>query len=53
MNLASLQGIATVGAERLLYSAVAGTLLAVSVWLLVQLFPRRDSRTNFAIWFAT
>jgi beta-lactamase regulating signal transducer with metallopeptidase domain len=46
-------GVATVVSQRLLFSAVGGTLLAAAVWLLVQLFPRRDSRTNFAIWFST
>jgi beta-lactamase regulating signal transducer with metallopeptidase domain len=54
MNFAAnLHGMATVAAERLLYGAVAGTLLAMAVWLLLRLFPRRDSRTNFAVWFAT
>ena len=32
---------------------VSGTLLAAAVWLLLQVFPKRDSRTNFAIWFST
>jgi beta-lactamase regulating signal transducer with metallopeptidase domain len=50
---ANFHGIATAAAERLLYSAVAGTLLAVAVWFLLRLFPRRDSRTSFAVWFAT
>src|SRR5262252_1489368 len=46
-------GIATAAAQLLIYSAVAGTLLAAAVWLLLQAFPRRDSRTSFAVWFAT
>lgn len=46
-------GVATVVSERLLFSAVGGTLLAAAVWILVRLFPRRDSRTNFVIWFST
>ena len=46
-------GIATGAAQLLIYSTVAGTLLAVAVWLLLQAFPRRDSRTSFAVWFAT
>jgi beta-lactamase regulating signal transducer with metallopeptidase domain len=46
-------GLATSAAELLIYSAVAGTLLAAAVWLLLQAFPRRDSRTSFAVWFAT
>ena len=50
---ASFHEIATAASERLLYSAVAGTLLAVAVWFVLQLFPRNDSRTSFAVWFST
>jgi len=46
-------GMATAVSQRLLFSAVGGTLLAAAVWLLLQLFPKRDSRTNFAVWFST
>lgn len=46
-------GVATVVSQRLLFIAVGGTLLAAAVWLLLQLFPKRDSRTNFAMWFST
>jgi beta-lactamase regulating signal transducer with metallopeptidase domain len=54
MNFAAnLQGIAIAASERLLYSAVAGTLLAAAVWILLQIFPKRDSRTSFAVWFST
>jgi beta-lactamase regulating signal transducer with metallopeptidase domain len=52
MNL-DFHGVATLVSQRLLFSAVGGTLLAAAVWLLLQLFPKRDSRTNFAIWFST
>ena len=45
--------LATAVSQRLLFSAVGGTLLAAAVWLLLQLFPKRDSRTNFAVWFST
>lgn len=45
--------VATVVSQRLLFSAVGGTMLAAAVWLLSQLFPKRDSRTNFAVWFST
>ena len=51
--MVDFHGVATVVSERLLFSAVGGTLLAAVVWLLLQLFPKRDSRTNFAIWFST
>jgi beta-lactamase regulating signal transducer with metallopeptidase domain len=57
MNLAlmnmDLHGMATAVSQRLLFSAVGGTLLAAAVWLLLQLFPKRDSRTNFVVWFST
>ena len=51
--MADFHGVATVVSERLLFSAVGGTLLAAVVWLLLQLFPKRDSRTNFIVWFST
>ena len=54
MNFAlDIHGIATAISQRLLFSAVGGTLLAIAVWFLLQLFPKRDSRTNFAVWFST
>jgi len=54
MNFAlDIHGIATAISRRLLFSAVSGTLLAVAVWFLLQLFPKKDSRTNFAVWFST
>jgi beta-lactamase regulating signal transducer with metallopeptidase domain len=54
MNFTSgFSGMAAFVSERLLYVAVAGTVLAVAVWFLTRLFPKRDSRTDFAIWFST
>jgi len=53
MSAGNWHGIATSVSGLLIYSAVAGTLLAAAVWLLLQAFPRRDSRTSFAVWFAT
>src|SRR5215469_8872974 len=50
---ASIHSIAPVAAERLLFSLGIGTLLAVMVWLLLYLLPKRDSRTSFAVWFST
>lgn len=49
----NLGDIATAASGRLLYGAVAGTVLAVAVWLLLELFPKRDSRTSFVVWFST
>ncbi len=46
-------GMAMAVSQRLLFSAVGGTLLAAAVWFLLQLFPKRDSRTNFVVWFST
>jgi beta-lactamase regulating signal transducer with metallopeptidase domain len=45
--------VAAAASERLLYGAVAGTLLAIAVWFLLELFPKRDSRTSFVVWFST
>lgn len=50
---AGIHSIAPVAAERLLFSLGIGTLLAVMVWLLLYLLPKRDSRTSFAVWFST
>lgn len=50
---ADFYSVATAVSERLLYSAVAGTLLAIAVWLVLQMFPKRDSRTSFVVWFST
>ena len=52
MNL-DFHSMAAAISQHLLFSAVGGTLLAAAVWLLLQLFPKRDSRTNFAVWFST
>jgi beta-lactamase regulating signal transducer with metallopeptidase domain len=49
----SFQAIASIGAERLLFSLGVGTLLAIVVWLLLRVLPKKDSRTSFAAWFAT
>jgi beta-lactamase regulating signal transducer with metallopeptidase domain len=51
--LASLHWIASAAAERLLYSVGEGTVLALMVWVLLRVAPRRNSQTRFAAWFAT
>ncbi len=54
MNFASgFHGLATAVSEGLLYSTIAGTLLAYAVWFLLRLFPRKNSHTSFAVWFST
>ncbi len=50
---ASLHWIASTAAERLLYSVGEGTVLAIIVWVLLRLAPRRNSQTRFVAWFAT
>lgn len=51
--LMSFHRVAIAAADRFLFGIVAGTLLAIAVWFLLQLFPRKDSRTSFAVWFST
>ncbi|HKD78115.1 MAG TPA: M56 family metallopeptidase [Candidatus Angelobacter sp.] len=54
MNLPEiLRAMAPLTAERLLFSLGIGSLLAVLVWLLLYLLPKRDSRTSFVVWFST
>ena len=54
MNFAyGFHGLAAEVSEGLLYCAIAGTLLASAVWFLLRLFPRKNSRTSFAVWFST
>jgi beta-lactamase regulating signal transducer with metallopeptidase domain len=54
MNFAfDIHAIATAISQLLLFSAIGGTLLAAAVWFLLQLFPKRDSQTNFVVWFST
>ncbi len=48
-----LHSVAPIAAERLLFSMGIGTLLAMVVWLLLQLLPERDSKTSFIVWFST
>jgi len=52
-GLDSLHWIASVAAERLLYSVGEGTALALTVWVLLRLVPRRNSQTRFTAWFVT
>src|SRR5947207_8539181 len=52
MSLNLLQSLAGVSVEWLLYSLVEGTALAVLVWFLLRLLPRRNSGTRFLVWFS-
>ncbi len=50
---AKFYSVAAIASERLLFSLGVGTLLAAIVWLLLRAFRNKDSRTSFAVWFAT
>jgi beta-lactamase regulating signal transducer with metallopeptidase domain len=45
--------LAPAAVERMIYALVEGTLLALTVWLLLRLLPRRNSGTRFIVWFST
>jgi bla regulator protein blaR1 len=47
-----MNDLARISVERMLYSLVEGTALALLVWLLLRLLPRRNSGTRFAVWFS-
>src|SRR5438309_11617899 len=53
IHTTNFYSIAATASERLLFSLGMGTLLAMVVWLLLRVFPKKDSRTSFAVWFAT
>jgi beta-lactamase regulating signal transducer with metallopeptidase domain len=53
MNSPVLQSLASVALDRILFSLVGGTALAVLVAFLVRLLPRKDSQTGFLVWFST
>ena len=50
---ANLHWIASVAAERMIFSLGIGTLVAAMAGLLLRVSPRKDSRTSFAVWFST
>lgn len=47
-----LQTLAGISVERMLYSLIEGTVLALGVWLALRLLPRRNAGTRFTIWFS-
>ncbi|HEY6305123.1 MAG TPA: M56 family metallopeptidase [Candidatus Angelobacter sp.] len=49
----STHWFAAVVFERMLYCLAEGTALAAVVALVLRLVPQRNSRTRFAVWFAT
>jgi beta-lactamase regulating signal transducer with metallopeptidase domain len=52
MTALDFHPVTQVFAERLLYSAVAGSALAVLLYLLLRTIGRQNSGTRFAIWFS-
>jgi beta-lactamase regulating signal transducer with metallopeptidase domain len=48
----SLQWFASVALDRVLFSLVGGSALALLVALLIRLLPRKDSQTGFLVWFS-
>jgi bla regulator protein blaR1 len=45
--------IAEMAFARILYCLVEGTVLAAAVGVILRLAPQKNSRTRFAVWFAT
>ncbi len=52
MNSSFLQWLASVALDRVLFSLVGGTALALLVALLIRVLPRKDSQTGFLVWFS-
>ena len=49
----SLQFFAHLFTERMLGSLLGGMILALVAWIALRLIARQNSRTRFAVWFAT
>ena len=52
MSLDMLHLVARISVERMVYSLLEGTALAVFMALLLRVLPRRNARTRFIIWFS-
>ena len=52
MNSSFLQWFASVALDRVLFSLVGGTALALLVAVLIRVLPRKDSQTGFLVWFS-
>jgi len=46
-------GIAPAAIEGMIYSLIEGTVLALLIWLVLRLLPRKNSGTQFTVWFST
>jgi bla regulator protein blaR1 len=45
--------IAAMAFERILYCLTGGMALGAVIWVVLRLLPRKNSRTQFAVWFST
>src|ERR1700694_1680799 len=52
-TLLDLHGIAPAAVEGMVYSLIEGTILALLIWLVLRLLPRKNSGTQFTVWFST
>ncbi len=53
MSLFGFHGIAPAAVEGMVYSLIEGTLLALLIYLVLRLIPRKNSGTRFTVWFST
>jgi beta-lactamase regulating signal transducer with metallopeptidase domain len=51
--LFDFHGIAPAAVEGMAYSLIEGTILALLIYLVLRLVPRKNSGTRFAVWFST
>jgi beta-lactamase regulating signal transducer with metallopeptidase domain len=51
--LFDFHGIAPAAVEGMVYSLIEGTILALLIYLVLRLVPRKNSGTRFAVWFST
>lgn len=49
----NFHGIAPAAISGMVYSLVEGTILVLLIWLVLRLLPRKNSGTQFTVWFST
>jgi hypothetical protein len=52
-SLFDFHGIAPAAVEGMVYSLIEGTILALLIYLVLRLVPRKNSGTRFTVWFTT
>jgi hypothetical protein len=50
-SLFDFHGIAPAAVEGMVYSLIEGTILALLIYLVLRLVPRKNSGTRFTVWF--